>query len=301
MLDSASTLLPIRAIAAMTGINAITLRTWERRYGLIQPRRTASGHRLYTHADVEAIRRVVSLTARGVPISQVSEILASERLNPGRAQDRWQQYLDQMLAAISRFDEAEIDRVYDEALSLYSVGAVTRRLILPVLEHLGRRWQSIDGAIAEEHFFATYFRSKLGARLQFRIRHAGGPRLLAACAPGEHHEIGLLLFSLEAHEAGLRTVLLGADTPLTDIALAQRHAACDAIVLSSSIDPLPAFLSEDFPTLVRSVSVPVFVGGVISRQHAKAIAATGAIFLGADIEDGIRRIKERLAITEKPQ
>lgn len=300
MPDPVLTLLPIRAIAAMTGINAITLRTWERRYGLIQPRRTASGHRLYTHADIEEIRRVVSLMAKGVPISQVGEILATERSTSGRVQHRWQRYIEQILAAVSRFDEADIDRVYDEALSLYSVGAVTRRLILPVLGQLGRRWQSIDGAIAEEHFFATYFRSKLGARLQHRTRHAGGPRLLAACAPGEHHEIGLLLFSLEAHEAGLRTVLLGADTPLKDIALAQRHAGCDAIVVSSSIDPLPALFSEDLPALIRSVSVPVFVGGATSQRHARTITAAGAVALGSDIEHGIELLKDRLTRKENP-
>ncbi|HWT28549.1 MAG TPA: MerR family DNA-binding transcriptional regulator, partial [Methylophilaceae bacterium] len=37
---------PIRTVAALTGINPITLRTWERRYGLIAPIRTPKGHRL---------------------------------------------------------------------------------------------------------------------------------------------------------------------------------------------------------------------------------------------------------------
>ena len=38
---------PIREVARITGVNAVTLRAWERRYGLIVPHRTAKGHRLF--------------------------------------------------------------------------------------------------------------------------------------------------------------------------------------------------------------------------------------------------------------
>jgi len=71
-----------------------------------------------------------------------------------------------------------------------------------VVARPGRALAASAGAIAEEHFFATYLRSKLGARLQHRMRYATGPRLVAACAPGEQHEIGLLLFALEARMPG---------------------------------------------------------------------------------------------------
>lgn len=40
---TADGLLPIREVARITGVNAVTLRAWERRYGLIVPLRTAKG------------------------------------------------------------------------------------------------------------------------------------------------------------------------------------------------------------------------------------------------------------------
>lgn len=46
-------LVPIREVARLTGVNPVTLRAWERRYGLIQPTRTESGHRLYALSDIE--------------------------------------------------------------------------------------------------------------------------------------------------------------------------------------------------------------------------------------------------------
>mgnify|MGYP000620965887 FL=1 len=52
---------PIRTISNLTGVNAVTLRAWERRYGLIRPKRTPKGHRLYTESDLERIKRVLEL------------------------------------------------------------------------------------------------------------------------------------------------------------------------------------------------------------------------------------------------
>jgi MerR family transcriptional regulator, light-induced transcriptional regulator len=292
--------LPIRTISSLTGVNAITLRAWERRYGLIHPLRTPKGHRLYTHQHVDQIRRVLTLVERGVPISRVRELLDAEARAPGTEREKgpWRGYLEQMAAAIARFDEPELDRIYDEALSVHTIEHLTNHLLLPLLAYLGERWGNLSGAIAEEHFFAVYLRSKLGARLQHRMRYATGPRLVAACAPGEQHEIALLLFALEANMAGFRTVLLGANTPLEDVALAQHRSNSDAVVISSSIDPAPGLLERALPKLIRQAGVPVFVGGATALRHRAAVTAAGAIALGVEIENGVRLIAATLTAKE---
>ena len=57
-------LFPIRTVANVTGVNAITLRAWERRYGLVTPVRTDGGQRLYTREEIELIQRIVVLLTR---------------------------------------------------------------------------------------------------------------------------------------------------------------------------------------------------------------------------------------------
>ena len=71
-------LFPIREVARLTGINPVTLRAWERRYGLIQPIRTDSGHRLYSRTDVETVHRILDWIERGVAVSKVGKILARD-------------------------------------------------------------------------------------------------------------------------------------------------------------------------------------------------------------------------------
>jgi hypothetical protein len=171
---------------------------------------------------------------------------------------------------------------------------VTERLVNPLLRSLGERWIGRPGGIAEEHFFATYLRNKLGARLHHLATQRPRSRLLAACLPGEHHELGLLLFCLAAASHGFGFVILGADTPLEEVAYAQERARCAGILLSGSVDPAPTTL-DALGALVRRVGVPVLVGGHTALRHDARLRDCGAQPLGVDVHAVVRRLPELLA------
>jgi MerR family transcriptional regulator, light-induced transcriptional regulator len=289
-------LFPIRTVSSLTGINPITLRAWERRYGLVAPVRTPTGHRLYRREDIELIHQALGLMEKGISIGQVKKSLhvpaQTERTG---TESKWLQFQSRMLAAITRFDEDAVENVYNAALALYPVEQVTLELLMPLLQELGRRWESAEGSVAEEHFFGVYLRNKLGARFHHRQRGDLGPRLLAACLPDEQHEIGLLIFALTAHEHGLHPVLLGANTPLSELAAVAKRARCAAIVLSGSIAPAREVVNVELRNLVAASRVPVFVGGMVSVRSHDSILAAGAIPLGTELSLGAERIRSALA------
>ena len=288
-------LFPIRTVASVTGVNPITLRAWERRYGLIRPQRTAKGHRLYTQDDIDLIQRVTDLLEKGIPISQVQEQLKADTATAtGGTEDLWVQYQRRMLHAVGRFNTQALEQLYNEVLSLYPVDMVTSHLIVPLLKTLGERWEQAEGSVAEEHFFSAYLRNKLGARFHHRTPRARGPVLVAACLPGEQHEIGLMLFSLSALERDFRVVLLGADIPLDEIPSPVHKTQARGIILSGSIEPRNTVLERDLPTLVNTTGVPVLVGGHTAVRHRDRIVRAGAIPAGTDIAQGIRRLGELL-------
>ncbi len=76
--DGSAGLYPIRTVSQLTGVNAITLRAWENRHGIIKPLRKASGHRLYTQEHIDRIHRIVALLDKGMRISEVSAFLENE-------------------------------------------------------------------------------------------------------------------------------------------------------------------------------------------------------------------------------
>lgn len=298
-------LYPIRTVASLTGINPVTLRAWERRYGLLRPHRTPKGHRLYTHRDIEVIREAIALLKTGIPISQVRsrldrrdepQPLTEAEIDSAKQQpDVWKQYAERMLRAIEQFDESALDGAYNEALSLYPVDLVTVQLIQPLLRAIGERWDTREGGIAEEHFFSTYLRNRLGARLHHLATRRAKPRLLAACVPGEPHETGLLLFCLIAAAYGYGLLILGANTPFDQVAYAARTGGCDAIVLSATSEPPAEVVGEQLRTLVETVCMPVMLGGRASATlPASLIEDSGAIVLGEDIYAAAKRLRTLL-------
>jgi len=291
---------PIRTVSNLTGVNPVTLRAWERRYRLIQPKRTAKGHRLYSREDIELIQRVLGYLNQGISISQVKPLLnrPAEQVLDNAAphqENGWARYREQMLHAIEQFDEHALDGAYNEALSLYPVNLVLQHLVTPLLRTLGERWKERPAGVAEEHFFSAYLRNKLGARIHHLNVRGTGPLLLVACLPGEMHEIGMLFFTLAALSHGYRVLVLGTNLPLEQIPLVVERRPCDAVVLSGSNRPLRGLLETQLPELAQSLRIPVFVGGMISGRHRDSINGAGAIALGDEFLPAFRLLHDTLA------
>ena len=74
----------IGAVARLTGISPDTLRIWERRYEVVEPRRTPKGGRLYSQQDVTRLTMIKTLVDQGYAISTVANLPLQElnrRLN----------------------------------------------------------------------------------------------------------------------------------------------------------------------------------------------------------------------------
>jgi DNA-binding transcriptional MerR regulator len=70
----------IGAVARMVGVTPSTLRTWEDRYGLVVPERSAGGHRLYSRDQVEQLHFLAGAVTRGASPADAHRLLA-ERLS----------------------------------------------------------------------------------------------------------------------------------------------------------------------------------------------------------------------------
>jgi len=67
----------IGEVAQLCDINPVTLRAWQRRYGLLKPQRTDGGHRLFNEADIDRIREIQRWIDTGVQVSKVKTLLCS--------------------------------------------------------------------------------------------------------------------------------------------------------------------------------------------------------------------------------
>lgn len=93
----------IGEFARLCGINATTLRAWQRRYGLLKPLRTDGGHRLYSDEDIKQALKILDWVKKGVPVSQVKPLLARPET---RRTNNWLALQEGML---QRLNEGKIE------------------------------------------------------------------------------------------------------------------------------------------------------------------------------------------------
>ena len=120
-------------------------------------------------------------------------------------------------------------------------------MILPYLRELGDRWERGEASVAQEHFASNVIRGRLLALARGWDR-GGGPRAVLACAPGEQHDLGLIVFGLALRHQGWSVTYLGADTPVETLAAAAEQLQPDAVVVVAlepgKLEPIRAPLEE---------------------------------------------------------
>ena len=129
---------PIRELSARTQVNTVTLRAWERRYGLLKPKRTPKGHRLYTEKDVVTIERILTLVARGVPIGKVKTLLESNVEVDAQVSEtgNWQHAVTELKVAVELFSVSKVEHLIHKSFSNYPAPLCSDRLLKPLFTEL---------------------------------------------------------------------------------------------------------------------------------------------------------------------
>jgi len=132
---------PIRTVSELTGVNSVTLRAWERRYGLLKPLRTAKGHRLYRPEDVARVEDIQRWLARGVAVGQVRALLeqgADETAADFSATDAWQQHRQVMTQALVALDVQALQKQLAALTAEYPTPVLVDHCLEPLLS----QWRS---------------------------------------------------------------------------------------------------------------------------------------------------------------
>ncbi|WP_152749943.1 MerR family transcriptional regulator [Pseudomonas kitaguniensis] len=260
--------LPIREVARQTGVNAVTLRAWERRYGLIVPQRTAKGHRLFSDDHVQRIHTILTWLNRGVPVSQVKGLLDSAQTSSDTVENEWHALRQTLVSAISELAERRVDDAFNQAMALYPPRTLCEQLMLPLLQELEQRWQGQFGAQMERVFFLSWLRSKFGARIYHNNRQLQGPPLLLVNHSDVPLEAHLWLSAWLASSADCPVEVFDWPLPAGELALAVEHLQPRAVLLYSS----KALHFSAIPKLLNGVSCPTLIAGPTVCIHQAELA-----------------------------
>ncbi|PWB35314.1 helix-turn-helix-type transcriptional regulator [Pseudomonas sp. SDI] len=289
-------LFPIREVARLTGINPVTLRAWERRYGLIQPTRTESGHRLYSQTDIEEVRNILGWIERGVAVSKVGRILAKHhRLKEPLAEpvpDDWAQWQAQVRVAVSAFDERRLETVYGQVFASYPQVVVFQDILMPVWQAL-RTAHDGFGRVSEWLFLDGFLRARVAQRLQLaRDRQEIG--VVIAAIPGQCRELELLVAALMLGSSDIAVTVLALGQPLEELSLVCERMAPHALVLYSNHPPA-ADLPKRMVRLAMGLDCALLFAGEASDLAQDTLINSQIACLGSEGRLMRRRLQQYLA------
>ncbi len=272
-LDSPAAEHPVQAVCRLTGLSPDVLRVWERRYGVVTPRRSSGGQRVYSDAEVARLRALAHLVARGHRIGQLAQ-LSDERIDAllaeaatvtasAPADPLVRQILDECLQATMRLDATALDAAVQRATVHLGLTRVIDDVLGPYLREVGRLWEAGALSPSHEHFGTTRVRNHLLGLVTAQGRRPDAPHLVATTPQGERHEFGALLAAVAATGEGWDVTFLGGDVPARDIAAAALQLGA-RVVLLSAVHPDPAVdVRGELRLLLEALppSVRVIIGG----------------------------------------
>lgn len=253
----------IQKVSDMLGIPGVTLRAWEARHGIVHPLRSAGGHRLYSEEDIATLSRVKRLMEeQGMKIGEIAHRLKRENSTdrtaprsaaipppfsiasePERSVRIDAHIAERLYPALVAFDAEAANQAIDLAMSLYGYEMTFHRILAPLLVRIGNDWESGNLAVAQEHFASQLILQRFMQVFRSLPVDPGMPCAVAFCPPGEHHQLGLLLFSLYLRKRGVDVIYLGPDTPYEGLGR-----------LIEMKDVRAAAISVTDPALVRTLS-----------------------------------------------
>lgn len=291
----------INAVAEMTGIPAATLRAWERRYGVPEPRRTESSYRVYSDADIEIIRRVRELCDQGMAPSEAAKLVLAdlEQLSsttPANSGDPFKSAADAIVRAVEAFDPQQVEGSVRHAMALGSATSVFDRVLRPAMAEVGQRWHDGVFSIGQEHMATQIIESATSSMLRL-VQHEDAERTtLLACFADDTHSLPLYGFALHMAAWGFRVVRLGTRTPPHAIRQAVEEISPTIVGLSVTVTPAPHRARELVEEYAAACGeTPWVVGGAAATDLSDLIEQHGGTVVEGYEPRRIRRTVDALA------
>ena len=228
----------IRVTSRLTSIELDTLRMWERRYGFPRPQRTSGGSRVYSEADVEALKLIKRALDQGYragevvgkPRDELNRLVLVASQAPSRTATA-NPTMATLLAALGRDEIPLLRAQLRQAAVMLGPKRFLVELAHPLCVRVGELWADGTLEVRHEHMLSECLSAQLRVLMSAYEERPGAPRVLLTTLPNERHGLGLAIVEVYLAVSQITPVLLGVETPPEQIVKAARSHTVDAVGL----------------------------------------------------------------------
>lgn len=266
-MDSSQKPLSIGEVSEMTGVNTVTLRAWQRRYGLLKPQRTDKGHRLYSAQDIKRIEAILSWLDKGVPVSKVKELLDNRDTLPQNV-DRLPEW-DALKEMVINFDLQSVENTLLELTKNYPISVLERTLFAPLSDWFES--QNSEVMLLCNQCWCAVVKDVLVRCLHHSQKVKGKlPCWLIGVHGNLDYRFYLTALILERKGYAVTTVE-GVNTGLKLLYSSLREKGVEKLVLYSDVS-LSASLKRDVQSLIFHTEMDVVIEGASATIHPELAA-----------------------------
>jgi DNA-binding transcriptional MerR regulator len=225
----------IKDLEQLSGIKAHTLRIWEQRYNIINPKRTDTNIRTYDDKDLKLVLNIALLKDHDYKISEIAKLSLEELSKEVLAiSDKQLNYPDQIHAltiAMIDIDEERFEKIMSTNILQFGFENTMINIIYPFLSRIGTLW--ITGSIgpAQEHFITNLIRQKIVVAIDGQIIKptADSKTYILYTPEGEFHEMPLLFANFILRARNNKVIYLGQSMPFSELEFICQHHKPDCL------------------------------------------------------------------------
>ncbi|MEM9835483.1 MAG: MerR family transcriptional regulator [Bacteroidota bacterium] len=213
----------ISDLVKLSGIKAHTIRAWEQRYGIIQPKRTTTNIRYYEDAELKQLLNIALLNKNGIKISKIAKMSEAERAEKiadfSAVNYEYDTQLDALTISMIELDEFKFNHILETHIQQAGFEATMLRVIYPFLDKLSILWLTGSVNSVQESFISNLIRSKLIKATDELpiVNNQDEPGYLLFLPEDEQQELSLLFMHYLLKARNKRSLYLGQNISLTDI------------------------------------------------------------------------------------
>jgi hypothetical protein len=217
-------------------------------------------------------------------------------------------YQRKLVERFSSFDGVGVEQTIGEILAEYSLETIADKLFGEIIRYFERQWHKGEISLSVHNYTVTTLRSYLLAMMKAAVMPSSGPKVLLSCAPGDLHEIGLILLGLSLRRRGCIVIYLGPDLVVSEfdqiLEKSQPQIVCVSAATIQSVQNLQELvkkhqklLSLDSTAKKSAKLKPLFTfGGGIFVQNPACISTIPGVYLGDTVNTAVTKVQKLLTI-----
>lgn len=260
----------IRDLEQLTGIKAHTLRIWEKRYGVVTPRRTPTNIRYYTDEDLKKLLNISILNRHGFKISNIANLenddLGKKIISITNKTIDTDSNIENLIIAMIELNEGKFEKILTTLIINLGFEDTFIKVIIPFFEKVGVLWQIGTINPAQEHFMTNLIRQKIIVAIDGLITSgilSKQSKFILYLPDGELHELGLLFYSYLIQKRGHKVIYLGQMVPFDDLIEIAKIQQPDAFLTFFTANLLNENIQQHLEELsLQFPETKIFAGGL---------------------------------------